>query len=360
MKKKKMDLNNFKIGYASYSDNFQFCGDRRRFCFFAKETNLIFTKYKSKSNYDIAVLSPISDLSEIKKLKDKGTKVILELVDSYLIKTNLIEDILRSTGRKYMHKKYLNMFYPKRYTSELKRALKKVDAVICTTEDQKRRIQKYNKNVHIILDSFDDDLFIIKPSRYTNNNSLNILWEGLAPNLINFKEIASELNKAGDEININLHILTDLITFKFFSKYYKLHSIDIMKKYKLKINTFLYQWNPIALGSLSAICDLAIIPLLQNNNFVVGKPENKLILLWKLGLPVLTSYSESYASTMKNAGLDMVCKDKEDWSKSLLEFYRFDNDKRIDISKKARAYAIKNYTKKKLIDKWNDVFKSIL
>ena len=354
-----MNLNNFKIAYAPYSENFKFCGDRRRFCFFAKETNLNYTKYQSKLNYDIVVLSPLTDLSEIKKIKKKGTKVILQLVDSYLIKTNFIKDILRNTGRKFINKNFLNMLYPNRYTSELKRAFKMVDAVICTTEDQKRKIQKYNNNVHIILDSLDDDAIIIKPSRYNNSNNLDILWEGLAPNLINFEEIASELNKAGDAININLHILTDLVSYKYFAKYYKLHSIDLINKYKLKVNTFLYQWNQTALASLSSICDLAIIPLLQNNKFVLGKPENKLILLWKLGLPVLTSYSDAYALTMKKAGLDMVCRDKEDWSKSLLEFYRFDNIRRMDISKKARDYANQNYTKKKLIEQWNNVFKSV-
>ena len=56
----------------------------------------------------------------------------------------------------------------------------------------------------------------------------------------------------------------------------------------------------------------------------------------------------------------MVCKDKEDWSKFILKFYRIDNNKRTDISRKVRKYANANYTKKDLIDKWNEVFKSIL
>jgi len=355
-----MNLNNLKIAYSPYSDDFKFCGDRRRFCFFANEMQLNYTKYNSKLNYDVVVLSPVSDLSEVKKIKSKGTKIIIELVDSYLIKTNLIKDVLRNTGRQFLHKNYFNMIYPKRYTSELKRAFRLVDAVICTTEDQKRRIQDYNENVHIILDSPDDDLSIIKPSRYNNSKTLNILWEGLGSNLINFEEIASELNKVSNKININLHILTDLISYKYFSKFYKLHSIDTIKKYNLKVNTFLYQWNPTALASLASICDLAIIPLLQNNKFVLGKPENKLILLWKLGLPVFTSYSESYSLTMKNAGIDMICRDKSDWSKSLLEFYSFDNQKRINISKKVKEFAHKKYNKKKLISQWYKVFETVL
>ena len=355
-----MELKHLKIAYSPYSDNLKFPGDRRRFCFFAEETNLIYTKFDSKLNYDIVVLSPVSDLSEIKKLKNKGTKIILELVDSYFTRTNLIEDLLRNTGKQFIHKKYLRMFPLKRYTSVLREAFGMVDAVICTTEDQKRRIEKYNKNVHIILDNVEDDAFIIKPTRIIESNGLNILWEGLPSNLINFKEISQELNKVGKKININLHILTDLISYKYFSKFYKLHTVDIISKYKLNVNTYIYQWNQTALASLSSICDLAVIPLLQNNKLVLGKPENKLILLWKLGLPVLTSYSEVYSSVMKKAGIKMVCKDREDWSKLILEFYKFDNEKRIEIVKTIMNYANTNYTKKDLIYKWNKVFKSIL
>ena len=104
-----MNLNNLKIAYSPYSDDFKFCGDRRRFCFFANEIQLNYTKYNSKLNYDVVVLSPVSDLSEIKKIKSKGTKIIIELVDSYLIKTNLIKDVLRNSGRQFLHKNYFNM-----------------------------------------------------------------------------------------------------------------------------------------------------------------------------------------------------------------------------------------------------------
>ena len=63
---------------------------------------------------------------------------------------------------------------------------------------------------------------------------------------------------------------------------------------------------------------------------------------------------------MKNAGIDMICRDKRDWSKSLLEFYSFDNQKRMNISKKVKEFANKNYNKKKLISQWYNVFKTVL
>lgn len=353
-------LNKLKIAYYPYSEDFSFCGDRRRFCFFANSVNLIFSKYRSNDNYDIVVFSPFADLKEIKKIKSKRSKIILELVDSYFIKTNLLEDLLRYLAKQFLHKNYLQIFLPRRYTSELRKALKMVDAVICSTEDQKKRIKKYNPNVHIVLDSHENELLLVEPNRNLNKKCLNILWEGLAPNLINFEEIASELNEAGKKIDINLHILTDLVSYKFCSRFYKVHASDLIKKYNLQINTYLYQWNKTALSSLASICDLAIIPLLQNNKFVLGKPENKLILLWKLGLPVFTSNSEVYSLTMEKAGLNMVCTGKGDWRDSIIEFYKFDNAKRKSISNQVKEFAEKNYTKDKLIKKWENVFYSVL
>ena len=133
-------LNNLRIAYDSYSDDFSFPGDRRRFCFFAKEVNLSFTKYKSSSKYDVVVLSPVSDLNEIKRLKKKGSKIIIEMVDAYLIETPLIKDIIRYLGKQFIFKNYWKMFFPRRYTSQLKRSFEMVDAVICTTEDQKKSV----------------------------------------------------------------------------------------------------------------------------------------------------------------------------------------------------------------------------
>ena len=206
----------------------------------------------------------------------------------------------------------------------------------------------------------DKDIIKVKPNRSLKKNTLNILWEGLPSNLINFEEIAEVFNDLGKEIDINLHLVTDLESNKYFSKFYKVLSSDRIKKYKLKVNTYLYEWNFLSLSSLASVCDLAIIPLLQKNRFVLGKPENKLILLWKLGLPVLTSYSSAYSSTMKKADINMVCMNKEEWKRSIIKFNNLDCEKRNLLSKKVKLYANTHYTKNKYIENWNKLFYSIV
>ena len=52
-------------------------------------------------------------------------------------------------------------------------------------------------------------------------------------------------------------------------------------------------WIGIVLIVMASICDFGIIPVDQKSLFTLGKPENKLLLLWKLGLPVLVSNTKA-------------------------------------------------------------------
>ena len=140
-----------------------------------------------------------------------------------------IEDLVRYLGRQFVHKNYLRMLNPRRYTYELKKAFENVDAVICTTEDQKKRIQKYNKNVHIILDSVDDDALSLKPNRYNKSKTLNILWEGLASNIINFDEIFISFY-LGETFFLLFLVLSSILLYLFIISFYKPFSYTEIKK----------------------------------------------------------------------------------------------------------------------------------
>ena len=358
----KSNLNSLKknkIAYSPYTSYFLWPGDRRRFCFFAKEIELSYSILDLKKSYDIVLLSAIADFSKVKKIKRKGTKVIIDLVDSYLTKTNPIKDRLRYVGRSLKHKNYLSALLLKKYTDQLKSVLSIADGIICTTNEQKKALEVYNSNVHVILDNMDDDVLNVNYIKSKNRKELNILWEGLPSNLINFKEVVHALNALGRKLNVNLHLVTDITHFKYLSNFYKINTIDLVNKYPFKINTYIYQWNKLCLSSMAANCDLAIIPIDQNNNFVLGKPENKLTLLWKLGLPVFTSYTEAYNKAMQKAGVDMICRSKEDWVNSLFDFHKMDNKSKEELSEKLKKHANNNYTKDLLIQKWSTLFESV-
>ena len=358
------DSNSFKklkIGYAPYSKNLNGPGDRRRFCFFAKEYGLAFETLKNKKNYDLVILTSTSDLSKINYLKKKNTKIIIDLVDSYLVQTKFHEDYLRYMGRSFTNKKLVNIIFPTRFTDHLKRSISKSDAVICSTAEQRKEIKKYNSNVHIILDNMDDDVINIEKSYIKREKEINILWEGLASNIYQIKELKNALNNIGDFTTVNLHIISDLSSYKFFSSFYKINSEDIINNISLKINTYLYQWNPTALASIASICDFGIIPVDQKSLFTQGKPENKLLLLWKLGLPVLVSNTKAYSRTIKSAALSesMLCRSQKDWEKNILNFINLEPKQKEIIANKAKAFANKHSNKEVLLKLWLELFKSV-
>ena len=247
----------------------------------------------------------------------------------------------------------------RKYTDHLKSNLSLADGIICTTYEQKRELEFYNSNVHIILDNMDDDIVNVNVIKRKKRNQLDILWEGLPWNFNNFNEIVEPLNALGKTLEVNLHLVTDLIYFKYLSNFLKINSIDVLNKYPFKINTYIYQWNKLCLSSMAANCDLAIIPIDQNNKFNLGKPENKLILLWKLGLPVYTSFTTAYNKTMEKAGVDMICKSKEDWLNSLLKFHKMSNKNKKELSERLMKFANNNYTKESLIKQWSNLFASV-
>jgi len=219
---------NLKIAYSPYSQNLLGPGDRRRFCFFAKELGIDFEIFEKGKNYHLAIFSSTSDLNYIKKLKKKNTKIVIDLVDSYLVKTPILKDYIRYLGRSYQNKRIKNLFVPIKYTDYLKKAISIADAIVCSTENQKKVIGEFNSNVHIILDNMDDDIIPFQKVFTNQKRQLNIMWEGLPSNLYQLKEIKTVLNNLSKEININLHVVTDLESFKYFSKYYKVKSEELL------------------------------------------------------------------------------------------------------------------------------------
>jgi glycosyltransferase involved in cell wall biosynthesis len=88
-----------------------------------------------------------------------------------------------------------------------------------------------------------------------------------------------------------------------------------------------------------------------------GKPENKLINIWKMGLPVITSSTNSYKRVMDDCGLDLYCENKNEWVNKL-KMLSDDNDLRKRLAKKAYNYAIENYGQDAVIRRWDAMFDS--
>jgi len=102
--------------------------------------------------------------------------------------------------------------------------------------------------------------------------------------------------------------------------------------------------------------DVAIIPIDLTDAFARGKPENKLVMLWQLGMPVLTSDTPAYRRAMDSAGLDLTCADSTDWRAKLGRMIEASDEERERIARQGRAFAERAYSKDEFLKRFDRAF----
>lgn len=99
-------------------------------------------------------------------------------------------------------------------------------------------------------------------------------------------------------------------------------------------------------------------PLPLDRPFEAGKPENKLVGFWRMGVPVLTSATPAYVRTMRAAGLDMHCSTSDEWLARLTR-YAGDEEARRAAGEAGRTSAEERYGEGRLLAEWDQVLASL-
>ncbi len=346
-------LKNLRIGYIPYSHDQQAPADRRRFCWYASTRGISFEVADPSEEYDLVIIHAQADLSAWSKYQGKA-KIVFELIDSYLdVPKTSIKGLLRGLAKfASQQHRHLRLNHWKMLQDMCRRA----DAVICSTEEQRQKMLSFCKNTHIILDRQGGVARKVKTD-YSMGTTCNLIWEGL-PQTVHFLfEIQDVLESLATKYKIALHILTDLEYYKYLNKFGKNQTSGITQK--IFKNTYLYEWNEELHPYISSACDIAIIPIPIKDPLSAGKPENKLLLFWQMGIPTITSATPSYSRAMNKAGLQMTCNTKQDWQE-ILEKYIEDKSLRASAGKKGRAYVLENNNDERILKQWDDLFESVL
>ena len=343
-----------EIGYLPHSNDFKEPRDRRGFYWFIKEKNLKVEIADLKKKYDVIYVSctgnNLSEILEYKKNNPK-TKLILDMVDSFLEDKSFTMKYLRGVIKFILGKEKKIYF---NYHRLIKNFVKKSYAVICSTEAEKNKLLEFNKNVKLSLDYMEVDFDRRIKDNFNKKDRLDIFWEGKIYNLhhLNFlNNLSEELKK-----KIKIHILTDLEVEKIPNLYY-LKANKISKSFKF--NFLIYPWTKEKVYEVSNFCDIGIIPLNRKEKMAIAKPENKLILMWILGLPVITSDTPAYRKAMINLSKKRLCNNIADWEKNLLDFLNKNNDEyKKDISE-INMKLVKEYNKKIYLNNWISIFETL-
>ena len=346
-----------KIGLVPLTNDLNSPGDRRRFAYFLQNKKIPFKVLDNIASHKIVFLTQQADITQW--IKEKYSYIIYDLTDSYLSisKTN-VKGWFRSVA-KYFFRQHKKLYF--NYWSLLGKMCKRANLVICSTIEQKKLIQKYNKNVEVILDLKDTTVRSLHKKKYKQtSNTFQIVWEGLPQNAYLLKTVSSVLIKLSKKYKINVNIITDLKYKGYLNQFYEIQTYKQVDKIFKKNKIFtLHKWNLKNYYKIILKNDLAIIPTDLKDNFIAGKPENKLLLFWRLGLPVITSASNAYYRTMKNAKLTNYCFDDDDWY-SQIEKLILNEQKRKLIALRGKKYAEEKYSNERILKKWDNVYSKVL
>lgn len=326
-------LDGLRIGYAPYRPDMDTPGDRRRFGFFAARRGLEFEIARPGQNYDLLVLSPRADITWWSRTPGE-TAIVYDLIDSYLALPQLRPSSLGRGLVKFVSRE-TSRFAPS-YLRAIRGMCRRADAVVCSTLEQRADIMSLCPNVHVILDSFTEVTHRRKVDFGLSGDVFNLVWEGLPYTLSGFRVIEDVLRELGSERNLAVHLITDLRFKQYAGRFVRRDSARIASR--MMDYAYLYQWNQQMLAPIATACDLAVIPLDRRDPLAWGKPENKLLLLWRLGIPAIVSATPAYRRTMDACGLPMHCDTADEWRTKLRLFMSSEN-LRADAGHRGAAYA---------------------
>ena len=351
------EVDHLSIGYAPYTSDFSSSGDRRRFVYYANSREIDFEIAKPENEYDIVFVTHGADITVWSKYDKSKAVIVYELVDSYLATPVLsFYGLFRGLAKYLSGKhKYCQLNEKKSIESMCRRA----DIVICSTQEQKNHIRRYCDDVRIILDvksEYHNHRMTLKSE--LKNNELNIAWEGVPHNIKSFTVIRDALSILSKQYQINLHLITALKYKKYMNKYLTKHTINEVKKYIDINNIYLYQWNELTVSHISSACDFAVIPINSNDTMDNGKPEDKLLIFWLMGLPAVVSETPAHLRAMKGAGVSMACISTNDWVSTIKDIVE-NKTKRDQSAKKGFAYASRVNSVEAIMSLWDDLFEDI-
>lgn len=350
-------MRKLKIGYWPLSSDLKAPGDRRRVVFWAQSRGHLLVTDRTQS-VDVIVATENSDFNS-KYFEIKTTPVIFDLVDAYLSPLNLFDDIARGAAKKFTGAISGEI---KPFSHHVRDFCERSDAVISSSTEQEDVIKKLNRNTHVILDSHSEIPFI-KPllKKFASNNSKGILWEGQVVTLHGIRQLIPVFSELSNKYDLSLNFVTDQKYRKILNRFFEKDTLNLLNKTLNEVSaTFsLTDWGPENLLNYANRCVASMIPIDLSIPMQNLKPENRLLIMWRLGLPCLTSPSPAYKRVADEAGVNATCQDLNSWLENfnlLLDNPTYAFNEVL----KGQDYVRDRHNSEILLRKWDAAFESVL
>jgi hypothetical protein len=347
-------MKKLKIGYFPLSSDLSAPGDRRRLVFWAKSRGHTIILNEDKG-VDVVFLSEKADLGAF--ARDKvSPPIILDLVDAYLAPVNSMEDLARGVS-KYVSGDIAG--FPRKFTRIVEKICERSSAVICSSPEQRELILPYSNNVHVILDSHAE--FPTLPPRKPNKHeSPHLLWEGMPATIRGISQVLEAISESKLKNLVDLEFVTDLSYFVFHGKYFERDTQSLISKLlkNSEVQSTLKPWSNKNLITAAQRASLGVIPINLEHPLQFFKPENRLLIMWRLGLPCLTSASPAYSRVSSLAGVDACCDSVSDWVEKI-ELINSSLEFAHENAILGQDYVKNFHNSDILLEKWDQAFASV-
>jgi hypothetical protein len=348
------------VGCIPNSSGFDHPADRRRYLMYLLHKKIPFEIAQFEKRYDVLYVSISADLGWWSKYKAHHTspsfspRVVFDLSDSYLSAGSAM-NFLRPLFY-FFSGRTKNLSFSHKET--LFKMIRSADVIACGSVEQKSVLDQYHHNVIITRDYFESDIRQIKTSHeLAQLHEIHVLWEGLSHgNEIIFKELRDILSTI-EGFRIHLHVVTDPAYCRFGARHFCDTTVSVLQRVfrHSSISCHFYEWNRVTFSAIAASCDFAVIPI-PNDPVMRAKPENKLLLLWSVGLPVITTATLSYKRVMTAVGSEALsCTTRKDWTNAI-NIVLSSSAWRAGHMDSVTEYLTTNCSKSVLLSSWEEVF----
>jgi hypothetical protein len=341
-----------RIGYVPFNADLTKPGDRRRFVGYARRRGLNFELAVPSEKYDLVVLSQFADITAW--MDYPHGKIIYDLIDSYLaVPRSNWKQVFRGPA-KYFAGQFQGLALD--YKGAVQNMCRRAEAVVCTTLEQQAQIQRFCPNVHLVLD-FHSTVTRRQKQNFEIHTPIRIAWEGLGVNVVQLTLISELLKTVAINRPITLVLVTDPVFHRWMNKVGRVDTAALARKVFEPFE--IHAWTESACADVLCECDIGVIPLDLNDKLVAGKPENKLLLLWRMGLPVIVSATPAYARAMAAAGTpDLACTTPAQWLNAMRTLIESEEERRT-AGTLGRRLAERDWNESVLLGRWDKAMASV-
>jgi len=304
-----------RLAYVPARPDFSGATDRRRVIYNARKRGHMIEAPRDGVEYDAVVVPYFTDVSPWLRQPKGRTKLVVELSDSYLHlpQTDPLS-FVRGPLRFFLGQhRYLEW---NTAHGLIERMARRADAVVCSMPGQGEKLLAFNPKVHAILDVHAGEVRARKAT-YARGEVLNLFWEGFGINFPTLTVLAEPLRELARERPLALDVVSDPKFRKYNGPVAWTRTDERFRALLPGVRTLLYEHNDLMLSPLATNMDLAVIPMSPHRPLRWAKADNKLLLMWRMGLPTQTSPTPAYRHTMAAAGVEMRCASPHDWLTAL-------------------------------------------